>query len=131
MTFSFASAGHPPALLVRPSGSGEIRELKGKGMLMCVVPDLVVQEESVAVLPGDKIFLCTDGIFDLFVRLNIRAGLEKMGRFLLEMRDKSIDRDVQKLLARHNDLAKTGEVTDDATVVAIQFNQPHRGAQTR
>lgn len=55
-------AGHPPAILVRQPG--EIRVIKPPGDLLGVFETCIFGIEEVDVLPGDRIYLFSDGLFE-------------------------------------------------------------------
>jgi Stage II sporulation protein E (SpoIIE)/GAF domain len=57
---TLASAGHPPALILRATGSAE--EFGESGTLLGVFDDPVIHEASTALQPGDAITLYTDGL---------------------------------------------------------------------
>jgi PAS domain S-box-containing protein len=57
---SMANGGHPPPLLLRPSGSGEI--VSCRGTLIGVTPDPDLEECVVELEAGDVLALYTDGV---------------------------------------------------------------------
>lgn len=59
--FSFASAGHEPALLYKASDNSFI-ELDAKGLLLGVQADVDYEERSVVLENGDFIAMMTDGV---------------------------------------------------------------------
>lgn len=58
-----ASAGHPPPIWVR-SSSGEARVLEQESDLLGIFDDPVFGEEEIEILPGDRLFLYTDGMIE-------------------------------------------------------------------
>jgi sigma-B regulation protein RsbU (phosphoserine phosphatase) len=60
-TFSFASAGHEPALLYKASDES-FTELYAKGLLLGVQPNVAYEERSVVLEDGDFIAIMTDGV---------------------------------------------------------------------
>jgi PAS domain S-box-containing protein len=57
----FASAGHPPALLMR---EGVAQEIGGGGRMLGVAPEVAAPEIAIDLLPGDVLVLYTDGVTD-------------------------------------------------------------------
>ena len=57
----WASAGHPPALIVRAGGAVEFAPLGG---LVLGLPDLILEDTALTLAPGDGIVLYTDGATD-------------------------------------------------------------------
>lgn len=63
-SFSYASAGHEPALMYKAS-EGSITELGAKGLLLGIQPDVVYEERSVVLEKGDFIVMMTDGVTEV------------------------------------------------------------------
>lgn len=59
--FSYASAGHEPALLFKAS-TGSFLELDARGLLLGVEPTVNYEERSVVLEKGDFIVMMTDGV---------------------------------------------------------------------
>ena len=59
---TLASAGHPPALIVR--ADGRVEELGERGTLLGVFPDPIISESSAVLEMGDAIALYTDGLLE-------------------------------------------------------------------
>lgn len=57
-----ASAGHPPAIVVR--AGGDVEEAKPRGTLLGVSGESLYEDLDVALAPGDAIVLYTDGVLD-------------------------------------------------------------------
>jgi sigma-B regulation protein RsbU (phosphoserine phosphatase) len=63
-TLTVASAGHPPAVLV-PANGGPARVLHQEGDVVGIFPDPIFSVLEMRVQPGDRIYLCTDGLIEL------------------------------------------------------------------
>lgn len=63
-SFSYASAGHEPALHYRAS-EGSFVELDAKGLLLGVHRDVEYEEKSVVLEEGDFIAIMTDGVTEI------------------------------------------------------------------
>ena len=63
---TFAGAGHPPAMIVKPGE--EPRLLGSRSTVLGVLPDAIDPEPALEVQleAGDRIFLYTDGLTDVF-----------------------------------------------------------------
>jgi serine phosphatase RsbU (regulator of sigma subunit) len=62
VALTVASAGHPAALIVRADGGAG--EFGGRGALLGVFEDLVIEEASTILRPGDSLALYTDGLLE-------------------------------------------------------------------
>lgn len=69
----YAGAGHPPAFLVESSGT--IRELKPQG-LMIGVEESPVNSTFIRLQPGSRLYLFTDGAFEIETHNGSMLGLE-------------------------------------------------------
>lgn len=59
-TLTYANAGHPPALLLATNGPA--RSLLPTGLVLGVEPNIAWREETVALAPGNRLLLYTDGV---------------------------------------------------------------------
>ena len=59
-TLSYSIAGHNPPILLRDSG--EVLRLTVGGTVLGVFPEAAFEEDSLPLLPGDRLVLFTDGI---------------------------------------------------------------------
>jgi len=57
----YAAAGHPAMLLLR---NGEVVEVAENGLLLAAVDDVVYSEKTIAIEPGDRFLLYTDGVIE-------------------------------------------------------------------
>ncbi len=67
---AYASAGHPPALLVSPStastpGSATIKRLRTPGMPIGMMPDTVYQWQRCSVAPRSRLYIFSDGVYEI------------------------------------------------------------------
>ena len=68
----FSSAGHPPALLVSPTG--RVREVPEPGPLLGAFEDGSWQQYEVPIAPGELVLLYTDGVTDTLGRGRLGRG---------------------------------------------------------
>lgn len=61
-TLTYASGGHPPALLIGPSG---VQRLSTPQLMIGGMPDIQFTEKSVVVEPNSHLFTYSDGIYEL------------------------------------------------------------------
>jgi serine phosphatase RsbU (regulator of sigma subunit) len=75
-----SSAGHPPALLVSPTGA--VREVPEPGPLLGAFADGQWQQYEVPIAPGELVLVYTDGVTDTLGRG--RLGLGRLRALLAE-----------------------------------------------
>jgi serine phosphatase RsbU (regulator of sigma subunit) len=81
-----------------------------------------VNEETLLV-PGDRLYLTSDGIIDQLVRTNgkaTRLGSKRFEEWLLEMQDEPIERQGRWLEAKLDVLSANYEQRDDITVAGVE-----------
>ncbi len=62
----YASAGHPPALLLAPAaGAPAVQELRTRGMVLGGMPGTAYAGAVSRVPPGSSIFLMSDGVYEI------------------------------------------------------------------
>ncbi|WP_121969011.1 SpoIIE family protein phosphatase [Leptolyngbya sp. BC1307] len=70
---AYASAGHPPALLVSPTaiatgsatGSATIERLRTPGMPVGMMPDAVYQWQRCSIAPHSRLYIFSDGVYEI------------------------------------------------------------------
>jgi sigma-B regulation protein RsbU (phosphoserine phosphatase) len=63
-SLQYASAGHPPAILVEPNGGGPVK-LGSPGLPIGVVPDASYQNATQAVNPAGRLYIYSDGVYEV------------------------------------------------------------------
>ena len=117
---TYASAGHPPILLLR--ANGEIESLEEGGLVLAFTPDAPYSAASVPVNPGDRLLLYTDGLLEA---ADLRGAFFGDARLFESLR-KTAALDLPAFLAHLiSDLnawrGPNALLTDDATLVAIEL----------
>lgn len=87
-TFTYCSAGHHPALLLR-AGDGSIEQLKHTGMPLGVMAETTWERASVKIEPGDSLVMYTDGITDAQDTKDEFFGLERLQAALSSLKGKT------------------------------------------
>ena len=59
----FANAGHTPPLLLR-AADGQMQLLRKHGLILGVLPAIALEDDRVALAPGDVLIIYTDGVLD-------------------------------------------------------------------
>lgn len=116
-TFSYASAGHEPALHFN-NRTGVFSELDAKGLLLGVKPDTEYEERSVVLNDGDFIAMMTDGVTETrteegFIDMNAIQNL------LREVKDKSAQQ-IAEHVYQHLAELQNYRLSDDFTIVIFK-----------
>jgi PAS domain S-box-containing protein len=118
--FEFSSGGHPLPLVLRADGSGG--EYGRPGTLLGIVPDPALNNNSVALLPGDAIVLYTDGVTDAAAPARVWTAPEladAVGSTAGLQADDIADRMLDAVLD-----ATPGEPRDDIAIIVLRVPDP-------
>jgi len=115
--FTYASAGHEPALLVR---AGEVRSLGVGGPLLGVSRHVTYEEEVVALEPGDMLVIYSDGAIDAANYDGERFGRDRLLDAIRRHAHHGAQRAVEEIrwdIRRFTGLATQA---DDLTLVVVK-----------
>jgi sigma-B regulation protein RsbU (phosphoserine phosphatase) len=119
---AYASAGHPPSLLVRRAGG--IERLDRGGVVLGFVPEMHYTTSAIHDLaPGDRIVLYTDGLTEATRDGGEFFGDRQLDVLLATSRHLPLDQFTPRLVdaARAWAGVPSGALADDVTVVAVEF----------
>lgn len=118
LTMTVASAGHPPAILIRRDGL--IRTTSGGGIpLGLFEDDFEVGVERLDLDPGDTLFLYSDGVPEVSDAARVRFGHER----LIEVLAAHADRPVGELVVAVEQTLLgfcAGDLRDDVSMLALR-----------
>jgi sigma-B regulation protein RsbU (phosphoserine phosphatase) len=119
---AYASAGHPPSVLVRRSGG--IERLDRGGMVLGFMPEMQYATTGVHDLaPGDRILLYTDGLTEASREGGEFFGDRQLDVSLAAYGELPLEQFTRRLVdaARAWAGVPSGALADDVTVVAIEL----------
>lgn len=126
-SLTYAAAGHHPALLLR---AGQTPQRLGMpGLMIGVVPDAQYQNQTVAIQPDDRLYLFSDGLYEIRGGDNHQLlGLEGITHLIAHASDEpqptaDDQTRVQRIINQaqqyqHN----TAEFVDDVSLLEVEFN---------
>lgn len=118
LTMTVASAGHPPAILIRRDGL--IRTTSGGGIpLGLFEDDFGVGVERLDLDPGDTLFLYSDGVPEVSDAARVRFGNERLIEILAAHADRPVAdlaQAVERALLEFCD----GDLRDDVSMLALR-----------
>jgi PAS domain-containing protein len=112
-TVRVALAGHPPPLLVR---GDEVTEIEPAGPVLGAFDDATWEIESLALEPGDRFLVYTDGVVEARGESD-RFGEERLSRCVGSVPNPS--ETIGRIRAEL--MAFAGELTDDAAALAVML----------
>lgn len=118
--FTFSNAGHNPGILRRADGT--VIMLKEGGTALGLFENSTFEERAIGLLPGDLIFLYTDGVTDVIGR---DGEMFEMNR-LLELVNTNAGRSAEEVVAvvrdALDDYMDPDQPVDDITMLSIKIS---------
>ncbi|NOJ39126.1 PP2C family protein-serine/threonine phosphatase [Bradyrhizobium australiense] len=117
---SFVNAGHPRPHLV--SSTGETKQIDSKPALpLGVRREARFQTRTLQILPGDALFVCSDGVFEAVNGKGDLFSIERMGQ-LLRQANAAEPREMVRIIKDAVDaFMGTASRTDDLTALALRW----------
>ncbi len=123
-TFTYVSAGHPPALLLR-SSTQEVIQLSSRGMLLGFLSSISdYQERSISLNPGDKVLLYSDAIYEVMSPEGRVLGLHRLQNFLIKNSHLPISELIEAAYQYALDYSGTAQFDDDFTLLGFEVKAP-------
>lgn len=118
----YASAGHPPAILLSPQGGEiEVQRLKAQGFPAGMFPGADYEEVSCKVAPQSSLYIFSDGVYEINQADGEIWGLDN---FIEALKDYQVQRDqgLDNLLARVQAANPQEVFDDDLSLMQINFD---------
>ena len=117
--YRFVRAGHNPPLLLR-AADREILTLEPAGIVLGIVPDPALEEQTVELAPGDTLVLYTDGVTEAWNGDEQEFGINRLKQILLENCSLAPDGLIQRINEAVYEFVGNLPQADDYTMVVIQ-----------
>jgi sigma-B regulation protein RsbU (phosphoserine phosphatase) len=114
----YVSAGHNPALLVRPGGESE--RLESTGVPVGMLPNASWREETRVLGHGDLLFVYSDGLTEAVDGEDEEFGLDRLTEGVISGRSFGVRELGEDVLARVADFARGMPQYDDQTVLIVR-----------
>jgi serine phosphatase RsbU (regulator of sigma subunit) len=118
----YCNAGHNPPYLLRAAGGREM--LKATGIPFGVDGDLPYRVAETFLLPGDTLFVFSDGITEAFNPDAEEFGTDRLEDTLDKTPGRAAAELVADVLAATRDFAAGAEQSDDITALALVYRPP-------
>lgn len=118
---TYACAGHCPPVVIKPDGN-LLRLTEAKGPVAGGMEGMLYTKGSHHFMPGDVLFLYTDGVTEAANREKELFGEERMNRELALLRTCATEELLRSLRDRLRDFADDAEQSDDITMLVFRYN---------
>ena len=117
---TWASAGHEPPLRVSRAGRVTAADLTAIGMPLGIDPDETYTTVRWQLAPGERLLLCTDGLWEVHNRVGQAFGRRGLQRELAACAGLPLDDMVRGVVARAAEHRGREDFEDDFTVVGVE-----------
>ncbi len=125
---SFVNAGHPPPHLV--SSTGETKQINSKpGVPLGVRRETRFQTRTLKILPGDALFVCSDGVFEALNDKGEPFSIERLGQLLRETNAAEPGEIVRVIKDAVDAFTGCAPRTDDVTALALRWRPAETTAE--
>jgi sigma-B regulation protein RsbU (phosphoserine phosphatase) len=116
----YASAGHPPALLIDPNRASHCTELSTDGLIIGHMDDFEYENAAVRVPAGGKLYVLSDGAFEIE---RPDGEMWPYEQFVAAVRSTGSmqDGEVDYLYERTQQILEGAELQDDFTMLRVRF----------
>jgi phosphoserine phosphatase RsbU/P len=119
-TLEVAGAGHPPAMIVSPNHG--VRLLESRSAILGMLDDAVDAETShqVAVQPGDRLVIYTDGLTESFNPRQEMLGINGLQQIVRDTSSLALPLMKQEIIDRVA-AWRSGPAIDDISLVVLEI----------
>ena len=122
---TYASAGHPPALLISQDSTGNARVQKLESLSMPVgfFPDASFTNAECCIEPGSKLYVFSDGVYEIKQDSGKLWGLDRFIELLTTPRSNDEDaKDIKQVVNYIQQVNGSSHFDDDVSLLQVNFN---------
>lgn len=116
---TWCGGGHPPSLVMRAGGGHDW--LPSQNMVIGAIPDMDAQIGTIKLAPGDRLFVFSDGVFELKTMAGEMWDYDEFQEFMSRPLDPDEDR-IDTLRAKGRELMGSEQFEDDFSILEIDFH---------
>ena len=116
---TFASAGHPPTMLVSDGG---VRRLNPQSAVLGCLVDTSPSEsvEEISLMSGDRLVLYTDGFIEVFNQRDEMLGVEGLEELIRESSKRTLP-EMKQAILQGVAAWRQGPPTDDMSLILVEI----------
>ncbi|AFY68499.1 response regulator receiver modulated serine phosphatase [Thalassoporum mexicanum PCC 7367] len=120
---NFASGGHPPAVLVDPNSSSKATRLRTSGLPIGMINDIDFESATYKVAPNSRLFLFSDGAYEITMKEDIIWGIDSFIRTLVNSCPETDGSSLDGVLAKIKQTNGHGShFDDDLSLLEVRFD---------
>jgi sigma-B regulation protein RsbU (phosphoserine phosphatase) len=117
---SYASAGHPPAILLEGDSTYQVQQLGSPGLPIGFLPDADFDNESISLQRSSTLYIFSDGVYEISQPNGSIWGKEAFVRLLVESHHQN--KNLEYLLNYLQNLNQSSNFEDDLSLLKIHFD---------
>ncbi len=121
-TLTYSNGGHNPPFLIRAGGQVEELALTDN-MMLGLLPEAEFDDRAIDIIPGDTLFLYTDGITESFTAERDMYGDERLKAALHKHHNLGVDALLDAVKSDVSQFVGDAAQSDDLTGMCIRFNE--------
>jgi sigma-B regulation protein RsbU (phosphoserine phosphatase) len=120
---TYSSAGHPPAILLTKTASGEVqtKQLKTASMPVGMLPDTRFVNERCQITANSLLYIFSDGVYEILQPDGNIWGLDALIHLLRNEREKIAHYGLDYILEQVKLLNPKGSLEDDFSLLRVNF----------
>ncbi|MGB7441630.1 MAG: SpoIIE family protein phosphatase [Coleofasciculaceae cyanobacterium] len=120
---TYASAGHPPAILISGTTASlaQVRQLKTMGLPVGMFPEADYVDQCYEITEKSTLYIFSDGIYEISQADGTIWGLEPFIKLLADCRNKNCS-DLDQILRSLQTINPSDDFDDDLSLLVINFN---------
>ena len=116
---SFARGGHPFPVLVKKKNRS-VKILKSRGTILGMFNELEITEETVDLETGDRVYLFTDGLIEVYNSNREILGMEQLSGIIGEPTHLSLADSIELVLTNVKKYQGGGIFDDDIAIIGVE-----------
>jgi sigma-B regulation protein RsbU (phosphoserine phosphatase) len=118
---TYASGGHPPALLLQdvPGGGSRIRELRTPNLFLGGMDGLEFEYDEAEITPSGRVYIFSDGVYEIMNEKGACWSFDDLKSYLENSGDRSTST-MDDLWAHVRQIAQSETLEDDFSVIEIR-----------
>jgi sigma-B regulation protein RsbU (phosphoserine phosphatase) len=118
--FDYCSGGHP-ALVRLPAGGGDVELHATESFPIAFVPDVEYEQKTLQLVPGDRLFLYSDGVPEAMDKDRNPYGDDAMAACIAQFRGDPIEAGVKGLLEAVETWCQPNGPLDDVSILGVEW----------
>lgn len=120
---TYASAGHPPAILIsgHSAPTTQVEYLKSPGMPIGMFPDIRFENSYHTIAPGSSLYILSDGAYEILQADETIWGLDNLVD-VLKSAQVERDQNLDTILAHIQSVNQHQELEDDLSLIQVKLD---------